>query len=139
MSLPFFLPSLFFTLSLIYIHCTMHVSLPFLREFSKARETRPLGCRTAPPLLQVSPPIPSFTVFLSHFVTLLPDLSHFLFFSLSCLRYPSVSPPFFVIFITQHSPFLPFCLAALIALGTTVSYLQLVSFATLFCFHRYHP
>lgn len=43
--------SLFVTLLLIYIHCTMHVSLPFLGEFSKARgETRPLGCATASPL-----------------------------------------------------------------------------------------
>lgn len=57
--------SLFFTLLLIYIHCTMHVSLPFLREFSKARETRPLGCTTAFPSLRVFPLLPSFSPILS--------------------------------------------------------------------------
>lgn len=62
----------------------------FLENSLKRGETRPLGCRTASPLLQVSPPIPSFTVFLSHFVTLLPDLSHFRFFFFF-LKSPAVS------------------------------------------------
>lgn len=56
------------------VQCTL-LSLPFLREFSKVRETRPLGCSAASPLLQVSP-LFQFPLFLFVSVTLPPALSH---------------------------------------------------------------
>lgn len=80
---PSFSPLCFFTLSLICIHYTMRVSLPFLRAFCKVRETRPLGRSAASPLLQVSPlslPPPSHA-------------AHFSLFPLTCLRYPSLFLP----------------------------------------------
>lgn len=98
----------------------MHVSQPFLREFYKARKTRPLGCSAASPLLQLSPlfqfplPLPRLSLPLS---TLPPALFDTRFF----LNLPAVSPSLslplqlflFIIFITWHFSFLPFYLATL--------------------------
>lgn len=95
-------PFLFFTLLLIYIHCFTHDSRLFLRELTKVRKTRPLGCSRASPLLQVSP-LFSNSLFFSWSLSpsLVPHL--ILVFFLSCLQYLFV----FFLFITWHSPFVP--------------------------------
>lgn len=69
---------------LICIHCTLHISFPFLREFSKVGETRPLGCRNASPLRPKPHPIPTFSLPLCQPSS--PPVS-FLLSSLRCLWY----------------------------------------------------
>lgn len=98
----------------------MHVSQPFLREFYKARETRPLGCSAASPLLQLSPlfqfplPLPRLSLPLCHPSSC--PVWYSLFPQLACGITQSLSPPptfFLIIFITWHFSFLPFYLATL--------------------------